>query len=264
MLRRLLSALGVYRLYRKWLLHQVEGRPIPEHVAVILDGNRRWAAKHRLRPWEGHRFGAEKAEEFLRWCLKLGVKTTTLYIFSTENFMRSREEVEELMELFEKYLNKLLYDPKVRGDIEKYRVRVKVIGRRDLLPGRLRDLVEKVEESTRHFDGRYLNLAIAYGGRAEIVDAAREIARRIKDGELSPEDVDEGLFEKFLYTSHLPNPDPDLIIRTSGEVRLSGFLLWQSAYSELCFIDVYWPDFREIDFLRAIRTYQQRVRRFGR
>ncbi len=264
MLRKVLSALGVYRLYKKWLLHQIKGKPIPEHVAVILDGNRRWAARHKLEPWEGHRLGAKKAEEFLRWCLKLGVKTTTLYTFSTENFMRPKREVEELMELFEEYLNKLLYDPKLRGDIEKYRVKIKVIGRRDLLPDRLRRLVEKVEESTKDFGDHYLNLAIAYGGRAEIIDAAREIARRVRDGELSPEDIDESIFEKFLYTSHLPNPDPDLIIRTSGEERLSGFLLWQSAYSELCFMDVYWPDFREIDFLRAVRTYQRRVRRFGR
>ena len=264
MLRRLLSALGVYSLYKKWLLHQIKDKPIPEHVAVILDGNRRWAARRKLEPWEGHRLGAEKAEEFLRWCLRLGVKTTTLYTFSTENFMRSKREVEELMKLFEEYLNKLLYDPKLRGDIEKYRVKVTVIGRRDLLPDRLRRLVEEVEESTKDFGDHYLNLAIAYGGRAEIIDAARELARRVREGDLSPEDIDESVFEKFLYTSHLPNPDPDLIIRTSGEVRLSGFLLWQSAYSELCFMDVYWPDFREIDFLRAIRTYQRRVRRFGR
>ncbi|HDI53150.1 MAG TPA: di-trans,poly-cis-decaprenylcistransferase, partial [Candidatus Bathyarchaeota archaeon] len=144
------------------------------------------------------------------------------------------------------------------------RVRVRVLGRVDLLPERLQELIHRVEEKTKDYDQFYLNLAIAYGGRAEIVDAARKIAERVERGELKPGEIDEYLFEKHLYTSHLPQPDPDLIIRTSGEARLSGFLLWQSAYSELFFLDVYWPEFRDIDLYRAIRSYQGRQRRFGR
>jgi len=142
-------------------------------------------------------------------------------------------------------------------------VRVKVIGRLNLLPEDLRHLIRDVEESTKNYDECFLNIAFAYGGRAEIVDAARKIAEKVKLGELNPESVDEETFEKHLYTSHMPKQDPDLIIRTSGEERLSGFLLWQSAYSELCFLDVYWPDFRFIDLLRAVRTFQKRKRRFG-
>ena len=131
------------------------------------------------------------------------------------------------------------------------------------MPKSLVKLIEEVEEATRNYDEHFLNIAIAYGGRAEIVDAARKIAEKVERKELDPKQIDEKLFEKFLYTSHLPKQDPDLIIRTSGEERLSGFLLWQSAYSELCFLDVYWPDFRKIDLLRAIRTFQRRKRRFG-
>jgi len=132
------------------------------------------------------------------------------------------------------------------------------------LPKSLQELIKEAEESTKDYDKHFLNVALAYGGRAEIVDAAKKIAEKVKKGEFDLEEIDEQTFERFLYTSHLPKQDPDLIIRTSGEERLSGFLLWQSAYSELCFLDVYWPDFRKIDLLRAVRTYQKRKRRFGR
>ena len=215
---------------------------------------------HGLEPWVGHRFGARKVEDLLRWCLELGVRTVTLYAFSTENFRRTPREVMELMELFEEKLREL----KENDVIHKYKVRVKAIGRLELLPPHVRKLIKEVEAATAHYNGHFLNIAIAYGGRAEIVDAVRKIARDVKTGKLDPEEIDEKVFERYLYTSHLPKQDPDLIIRTSGEERLSGFLLWQSAYSELCFIDVYWPEFRRIDLLRAIRTYQKRQRRFGR
>ena len=208
----------------------------------------------------GHYFGADKTEEMLKWCLDLGVRSVTLYVFSTENFKRPREEVQELMQLFEERLQKIMKNK----EIHKYKVRIKAIGRLNLLPKRLQKIIKEIENATKDYDERFLNFAIAYGGRAEIIDAAKKIARKILDGELSVEDIDEKVFEKNLYTSHLPKQDPDLIIRTSGEERLSGFLLYQSAYSELCFIDVYWPEFRRIDLLRAIRTYQKRKRRFGR
>ena len=259
MFETVLSTIGAYKLYQKWLWRQVKSGIKPEHIAIILDGNRRWATDKSLNPWSGHEKGAEKVEQLIDWCLKLNVKSITLYAFSTENFSRSKEEVAEIMRIAVENLQKILTDPRVRRD----RVRVKVIGRTNLLPQDLQQVISSVEETTQDYDGHFLNFAFAYGGRAEIVDAARKIADEVYAGKLSPEDVDETTFEHHLYTAHLPKQDPDLIIRTSGEERLSGFLLWQSAYSELCFLDVYWPDFRLIDLLRAVRTFQKRKRRFG-
>ena len=260
--RAVMTKSGAYRLYERWLELQVKGKPMPEHVAIILDGNRRWARMYGLKPWLGHRAGARKVEDLLRWCLDLGIRTITLYAFSTENFRRTPREVLELMRLFRKKLMEL----KESDMIREHQVRVKVIGRLDLLPEEIRSLAREVEEATKHYDRHFLNIALAYGGRAEIIDAVRKIARDVAEGRLRPEDINEELFERYLYTGYLPPAlrDPDLIIRTSGEERLSGFLLWQSAYSELCFLDVYWPEFRRIDLLRAIRTYQSRQRRFGR
>ena len=260
MLRRLLSAIGVYKVYRRWLRMQIGSKEKPQHIGVILDGNRRWASSRSMIPWKGHREGAEKVKKFLDWCIDIGIKTVTLYVFSTENFQRPREEVDEIMQLAEENLEELLSS----DVIHKNRVCIKAIGRTGLLPQRIQQLIQKVEEATDEYDGFYLNLALAYGGRAEIVDATRKLALKVKAGEIAPGDIDEEVFEENLYTAYLPQPDPDLIIRTSGESRLSGFLLWQSAYSELFFVDVYWPDFREIDFERAIRSFQQRRRRYGK
>lgn len=259
MLKKILSIIGAYKLYEKWLWYQVKSGEKLEHIAIILDGNRRWASENDLNPWLGHRKGAEKVEELLEWCEKLGVKFVTLYTFSTENFKRSPQEIEEIMKIAEEKLRKLLTDER----IHRNKVHVKVIGRINLLPKSLQQLIMNAEKSTAHYDKQFLNFAFAYGGRAEIVDAAKTIAEKVKEGELSLDAVDESTFEKYLYTSHMPKQDPDLIIRTSGEERLSGFLLWQSAYSELCFLDVYWPDFRLIDLLRSIRTFQKRKRRYG-
>ncbi len=259
MLKDFLSIIGAYKLYERWLWSQIKNSEKVEHIAIILDGNRRWASEKELDPWLGHEKGAERVEQLLDWCEKLGVKFISLYAFSTENFRRSPEEVEEIMRIAEEEFQKLLTDER----IHKNKVHVKVIGRVNLLPKGLQKLISDVEKATENYDNQFLNFAFAYGGRAEIVDAAREIAQKVKNGELSPEAVDEKMFEQYLYTSHMPKQEPDLIIRTSGEERLSGFLLWQSAYSELCFLDVYWPDFRLIDLLRAIRTFQKRKRRFG-
>ncbi|UCC33988.1 MAG: di-trans,poly-cis-decaprenylcistransferase [Candidatus Bathyarchaeota archaeon] len=259
MLKSLLSLLGIYKLYEKWLWYQIKNGRKPEHIALILDGNRRWATGLSLNPWAGHHHGARKTEDLLDWCLDLGVKSITLYAFSTENFQRSRKEVDEIMRIVEEKLGELLKDER----IHKNKVRVKVIGRPNLLPENLQEITERVEKATKDYDMHFLNLALAYGGRAEIVDAAKEIAERVRTGDLATNEIDEALFEKHLYTAHMPQQDSDLIIRTSGEERMSGFLLWQSAYSELCFLDVYWPAFRRIDLLRAIRTFQMRKRRFG-
>jgi tritrans,polycis-undecaprenyl-diphosphate synthase [geranylgeranyl-diphosphate specific] len=260
MLQGLLSALGIYKLYEKWLWYQIKDGIKPEHVAIILDGNRRWASQNAMNPWIGHNAGADKVDELMDWCIGLDVKSITLYAFSTENFRRSPQEVEELMKLIDEKLrstieNKSIYENKIR---------VKAIGRLDLLPETTQGLIQRLEESTKEYDDHFLNLALAYGGRAEIVDATKKIASEVENGKLNPDSIDEELFETYLYTAHMPNQDADLIIRTSGEERLSGFLSWQSAYSELCFVDMNWPDFRHIDLLRAVRTYQRRKRRYGK
>lgn len=260
MLKDFLSAVGAYKLYEKWLWYQVKNGVKPEHIAIILDGNRRWASEKALNPWFGHEKGAEIVEQLLDWCLRLEVKSITLYAFSTENFLRSKSEVKEIMRIAREEFKAILTDER----IHKNKVHVKVIGRSNLLPNDLRKLITDVETATRSYDEHFLNIALAYGGREEIVDAAKKIAERVHEGELGLEEIDEQLFEKYLYTSHMSKQDPDLIIRTSGEERLSGFLLWQSAYSELCFLDVFWPSFRFIDLLRAVRTFQRRKRRFGK
>lgn len=259
MLRTLLSLFGVYRAYEKWLWQQVKNEMKPEHIAIILDGNRRWASGLSLNPLFGHQQGAEKVEELLDWCLALGVKSITLYTFSTENFQRSFQEVGGILKLAEQKLSEILTNKRIYDQ----KVRVKVIGRTGLLPTELQETITQVEEATKNYDKHFLNIALAYGGRAEIVDAAREIAEKVKNGDMRSDEINEEIFEQHLYTAHMPKQDPDLIIRTSGEERLSGFFLWQCAYSELCFLEVYWPEFRRIDLLRAVRTYQRRKRRFG-
>lgn len=250
----------MYKAYEKWLTQQVKDRPMPEHIGIILDGNRRWAWERALTPFDGHLVGAKVGEEVLNWCLDYGIRTLTIYTFSTENFARPSEEVKAVLKIVEEEARKLGKDNRLHTQ----RVRVKTLGRIDLLPETLREVLVKLENETQSYDGHFLNVAIAYTGRAEIVDATRKIVEDVGQGQLSLQQIDEDLFRKYLYTAHLPNPNPDLVIRTSGEERLSGFLLWQSAYSELVFVDVYWPEFRRIDFLRAIRLYQLRHRRFGR
>ncbi len=248
----------IYRAYEWKLEREVKRGRIPNHIAIIMDGNRRLAERLGLRPWEGHRLGAEKVEDVLNWCLDLGIKNVTAYAFSTENFNRPKEEVEKLFDLFEEYFNKVAKDEKTH----KNRMRVKAIGRIERFPERVRDAIKRAEDVTKDYDNFHLNLAVAYGGRQEVVDAVRKIADKVREGRLDLDSIDERTVSKHLYTNGLP--DPDLIIRTSGEERISGFLLWQSAYSELYFCESFWPGFRKIDFLRAIRTFQQRKRRFGR
>lgn len=248
----------VYQGYEWMLEREVRGGKIPQHIAIIMDGNRRLAERLGLRLWEGHKLGAEKVEDVLDWCLDLGIKTVTAYAFSTENFSRPKDEVERLFDLFEEYFNRVAVDER----IHKNRTRVKAIGRVERFPERVREAIKRAEEATKDYDGFHLNLAVAYGGRQEVLDAVKKIAEKVREGSLELSAVNEETMSKNLYTNGLP--DPDLIIRTSGEERISGFLLWQSAYSELYFCESFWPGFRKIDFLRAIRTFQQRKRRFGR
>ncbi|MDG7001461.1 MAG: di-trans,poly-cis-decaprenylcistransferase [Nitrososphaerota archaeon] len=233
---------------------------MPKHIAIILDGNRRWANNKSIKRVIGHIEGANTAEELLEWCHEIGIKTITLYLLSTENLDRSPEELDELFELFTERLNKLLSDER----IVRFRVRVKAIGRLELVSKRMQEILKEIEAKTADYSDHFLNIAIAYGGRTEIIDSVKKISTLVKEGRISPEQINQKTIEESLYTSYLPNPDPDLVIRTSGEERLSGFLLWQSAYSELVFVDEYWPDFRKIDLMRAVRTFQKRSRRFGR
>ncbi len=252
----------LYYLYARRLEAEVLRQPVPRHVGIILDGNRRWARAQGLRdPIEAYRVGAEKLDEVLAWCADLGIPAVTLFAFSTENLGRTPEEIRGLMSVIEVKLHAIADDPRVH----RRRVRVRVVGKLDLLPDSTLAAARRAETATAEYGDLALTFALAYGGRQEIADAVRRLlADRAKQG-ASVEELIEGVSQeeigRYLYTAELP--DPDLIIRTSGEVRLSGFLLWQSAYSEFYFCDVHWPAFRKIDFLRAIRSYQQRDRRFG-
>jgi len=258
-LEKLLKIFGVYKLYEKWLEETIKKGEIPTHIAVIMDGNRRWAMKRGLYPWLGHRFGAEKVDELIEWCINLGIKVITIYALSTENLKRSKRELDEILRLLKEKSLEYVNDER----LHKHGIRVKVIGRKDLLPRDVREALEKLEEVTSKYNNLYLNLAVAYGGRAEIVDASKNLIKDVLAGKVKVDEIDEGILERYLYTSDIPNHEPDMIIRTSGEERISNFLLWQSAYSELVFLDVYWPEFRKIDLMRAIRIYQKRQRRFG-
>ncbi|MEW6222369.1 MAG: polyprenyl diphosphate synthase [Candidatus Hadarchaeota archaeon] len=249
----------ITRAYERQLYQEIkQNGTVPSHVGIILDGNRRFAEKIGLDGVWGHVFGAEKLEKVLMWCQDLGIKHVTVYAFSTENFQRSPEEVKTLMELFVRKFRDASRDERVH----KYKIRLKVIGNLNLMPESVRRAIEEAETATKEYDGYTLNLAVGYGGRAEITDAIRKICELVEKGKLKPGSVDEKTIEKHLYTAGLP--DPDLVIRTSGEERLSGFLLWQSAYSELYFCEANWPAFSKLDFLRSIRSYQNRKRRFGR
>jgi tritrans,polycis-undecaprenyl-diphosphate synthase [geranylgeranyl-diphosphate specific] len=231
---------------------------VPRHVAIIMDGNRRFAKEFGLSTTEGHIKGKEKLEEVMEWCLELGVKILTVYAFSTENLNREPPEVDYLMSLFEDHFRRLATDER----IHKYHIRLTVIGQRELLPARVQNAIKVAEDATKDYDDYFYNIAIAYGSRQEIIRAIKQIAEAVKDGKMQVEEIDEEVFSKFLYTADFP--DPDLILRTSGEERISNFLLWQLAYAELYFTDVYWPGFRKVDFMRAIRSYQLRQRRFGK
>lgn len=233
----------------------MEENNIPTHVAIIMDGNRRWARKRNIDYRLGHKEGAKTLEKIVRYAKTVGIKYITVYAFSTENWKRTSEEVSALMLLLKTYLD----DYGKRADTEN--IKVKVLG--DILaltPG-LQKSIKKCEERTKDNDGIYFSICINYGGRDEIVRAVKKIAQDVKDGKIGIDDINEKLMNNYLYTKEIP--DPDLIIRTSGELRTSGFLTWQSVYSEYLFMDKYWPDFSEDDIDFAIKEYQKRNRKFG-
>jgi tritrans,polycis-undecaprenyl-diphosphate synthase [geranylgeranyl-diphosphate specific] len=248
----------IYRVYEYILEREVKGRDAPSHIGIIMDGNRRAASLLRMLPWEGHRLGADKVDDVIEWCIDLGVNVATLYAFSTENFRRPPDELDSLFDLFEEYLNDVADNERIHNK----RVRIKAIGKTELFPEKVRIAIENAEESTKAYDNFLLQLALGYGGREEVLHAVRNIATDVRSGKIDPKEITEETISRRLYTNG--SPDPQLIIRTSGEERISNFLLWQSAYSELYFCEIYWPLFRRIDFLRAIRTYQHRGRRLGR
>ncbi len=258
-IRHILNISGAYKVYEWYLEKQLDPNKIPNHIGIIMDGNRRWSDSFMLDRLNGYVMGADKVYKAVEWCIGLGVRQITLYVLSTENLRRSKEDLEPLFRVLEAKLDNLYHDPIV---YEK-RMRIKAIGRTGMLPESIRAKIHRLDEATKDHDAYYITLAVAYGGRGEIVESIRKVAAKVKRGEIEPDDIDEKVIEEHLYTKDLPKQEPDLIIRTSGEVRLSGFLLWQSAYSELVFLDVLWPEFRRIDLLRAIRMYQNRKRRYG-
>ena len=253
-----------YCLYEKRLDVAWRKWNMPKHIGIILDGNRRWARESGLNNvCKGHERGADKLEEVLDWCYELGIKTVTVWVFSTDNKSRSDDEVSGLMELFEQKAKEFVVNPKVHAK----EMKIRFIGRLNELPGSVQTAIKEAEAATEKYDKFQLNIAIAYGGREEIIDGVRDYLKEecidkkqsLEEtlNQLSPDDI-----HSHLYMGDLE--DPELIIRTSGEIRLSGFLLWQSAYSEYYFCETFWPAFRRIDFLRAIRSYSTRQRRFGR
>ncbi|MGH8280088.1 MAG: polyprenyl diphosphate synthase [Gammaproteobacteria bacterium] len=251
----------LYWWYEHRLAAAVSQGRMPRHLGLILDGNRRFARRIGLDMRKGHEYGVKKVQAMLEWCLELGIPHVTIFVFSTENFDRTPEEIRYLFDLFVRECPRLLAHAKIKT----HKVRIKVIGRRSLLPPAVLEAAEALEKATANHDGMTLNIALAYGGRQEIVDGVRQLLRQAESQHRSLTDVAEHLsvaeISNHLYTTGLP--DPDFIIRTSGEVRLSGFLLWQAAYSEYYFCDALWPALRRVDFLRAIRSYQGREQRFG-
>jgi len=248
---------SLYKAYERLLTREVTAGPMPRHVAIIQDGNRRYADKIGEPRFNGHIYGALTTERVLTWCLDLGIKHTTLYTFSTENCGRPDEELCALFAILQDRFDTLSSEEK----IYKHQVRVRMIGERSLIPDNVLQSIERVEHATRHFKKCSLNFAVAYGGRKEIVDVVQGIARLVEANALSIEDINEQLLKQHFYDNYALE-DVDLIIRSGGEERLSNFLPWQASGNECCsyFCAPYWPEFRRIDLLRAIRTFQERER----
>lgn len=248
----------LYSVYERRLLRRLDGLQHPRHVAVMCDGNRRWARENGFADVShGHRMGARKIAELLRWCDAAGIEMATIYLLSTENLRREPEELDTLLEIITEVVEE------ISGPGKNWSV--KIVGTLDLLPEDQARRLREAAEGTRGRTGTHVNVAVGYGGRQEIADAVQSLLRdKLAEG-LTGDDLVKAMsvegIDGHLYTSG--QPDPDLVIRTSGEQRLSGFLLWQSAYSEIWFTEAYWPEFRRVDFLRALRDYAARHRRFG-
>jgi len=236
-------------------MNQVDSKRLPRHIAIIMDGNGRWAKKNMLPRVEGHRRGVKTVDKIVTQCAEMHIEALTLYSFSDENWNRPRPEINALMKILDQYLNKEL------ERMKRENIRFNTIGRIHELPQAIQKLIRHAEEYTGSNDGLILTLALSYGGRQEIIDAVKKIAKQVKEGSLPIEDIDFPVLESSLYTHDLP--EPDLLIRTSGEKRISNFLLYQMAYTELHYTQVLWPEFTEDDLLKAIIDFQNRERRFG-
>ena len=228
---------------------------IPKHIAIIMDGNGRWANERHLPRHEGHRHGVERLREIIESSSEIGIKYLTLYAFSKENWSRPKDEVNFLMKLLSSYL-----DAELR-ELQKQNIRFRMIGRLSDLPFDVQKRIKRNIDATKDNTGLTLSLALSYSGRGEIIDAVKAIAEEVSSGKITPSEIDEKLFSNFLYTKGMP--DPDLLIRTSGELRVSNFMLWQISYAEIYITEKYWPDFGKEDLLQAIETYKTRERRFG-
>lgn len=234
----------------------IDPEKLPFHVAIIMDGNGRWAKKRLLSRIKGHEKGSETVRTIVRTCREIGISILTLYAFSTENWQRPKHEVAALMTLLKNFLEseqKEMLDKNIRLD---------TIGQTERLPKNVREALHKAMVVTENNDGLLLNLALSYGGRTEIVKMVREIAKKARDGMIEPESITSDVVSEHLYTGEMP--DPDLLIRTSGEMRVSNFLLWQIAYTEIYVTDTLWPDFGKDEFIKILKDYQHRERRFGR
>lgn len=229
---------------------------MPKHIAIIMDGNRRYAKKNKLLLLEGHRKGAEKLKEVLAWCKEYNIKELTLYTFSIQNFSRTKDEVDYLMNLFREYFDAFFKDKIFDED----KIKVNIIGRKQLFPSDIQEKMNQVEEKTKNYSQHILNFAMGYGSREELVDAFQALAKKVENKTLSSEQITEETINPALYLSHAP----DILIRTGGEKRLSNFLLWQCSYTELFFIDSFWPEFSKQEFTSIIKKFTERERRFGK
>ena len=236
-------------------INDIDKELMPQHIAIIMDGNRRWAKERGLDPRLGHKEGAETLERIATYANEIGLKYMTVYAFSTENWKRTKEEVGALMKLLELYLDKFLNRESLRN------LRIRLLGDVEGLNPSLRDRIYKIIEKSKDNTGLTLNIAFNYGGRDEIVRAVRKISEKVKNNEINIDEIDENMVSNNLYTQG--EPEPDLLIRPGGELRISNFLLWQLAYTEFLFVDKYWPDFSRKDLLEAIYTYEKRNRKFG-
>lgn len=236
-------------------MEDIDINNLPKHIGIIMDGNRRWAKLHNLSTKEGHKAGSKNLEKIAKFCNKIGIKFLTVYAFSTENWKRSKEEVSTLMFILKANLDAMLK----RLDLDN--IKIRVIGERSGIPEDLLSKIDKLVEKTKNNTGLVLNICFNYGGRLELVHAFKEIAKKIEKGFIRIEDITEQTISDNIYTAN--QPDPDLLIRTSKELRTSNFLPWQLVYSEFYFAEKYWPEFSEIDLIESIKTYQKRNRRFG-
>jgi tritrans,polycis-undecaprenyl-diphosphate synthase [geranylgeranyl-diphosphate specific] len=228
----------------------------PKHIGIILDGNRRFAKTLNLSPWKGHEYGSKKLKNLLEWCRELGIKELTLYCFSMQNFNRPKREFDYLMKIFKETFNEIMENK----DIDKYKIKINFIGRYNLFPDDVQDKIHKIIDKTKDYDSYKVNIALAYGGREEIIDAVKKIAEKVKNNEINTKEINEKIVQENLYLKS----EPDLIIRTGGEKRTSNFLTWQSIYSEWFFIEKMWPEFEKQDLINIVYEFNKRERRFGK